>query len=367
MPRKPKGPWFNTRLRAWFVQLNGRQVRLADGRQNKVEAEREFHRIMAEQGRATRVSPTLSLCALRDLFLDYVIRELAGSTYEFYNIKTNQFCQFTGIDTDVSEIRPHHVTSWVNSRTWEQATRHGAITAIKRMFSWAKEEGHVDENPLVDMKRPGMTEFEQTQTEEEAKAILAKIKDEDFRDFLTVLYLTGCRSSEVMRMEASHLSPDGRTAVFPGKTTKKTKRLRMIALTPEVATICQRRAVEFPEGSIFRNTDGKPWNRNAVRCRFRRLRKTKGFENATAKLFRHGYITDGLEKGVPIATLAELAGHKDTRMISRVYSKLYERREHLNSAALAVRPGEPTQPSGSCAEVEAHPAGPTQDTSLPSA
>jgi integrase len=61
---------------------------------------------------------------------------------------------------------------------------------------------------------------------------------------------------------------------------------------------------------------------------------------ATAKSFRHGFITDALEAGVPIATVAELAGHRGTKMIERTYSKLRERKGHLRDAARKVRPGE---------------------------
>ena len=59
-----------------------------------------------------------------------------------------------------------------------------------------------------------------------------------------------------------------------------------------------------------------------------------------AYTFRHTFITDALEKGVPIASLAELAGHKGTRMISTIYSKLAQRRRHLSEMAAMAAPEE---------------------------
>ena len=89
-----------------------------------------------------------------------------------------------------------------------------------------------------------------------------------------------------------------------------------------------------PEGPLFRKHRGdRPWNRNAIRCRFKRLREKLGLEAGVVCYgLRHAFVTDALERGVPIATLAEIVGHADTKMISAVYSHLHERREHLRKA-----------------------------------
>ena len=118
-------------------------------------------------------------------------------------------------------------------------------------------------------------------------------------------------------------------------------------LTPGMVTLCAELAREHPEGPLFRNTRGRPWTRDAIRLRFRNLRERLGLpKGVVAYAFRHTYITDALEKGVPIASLAELAGHRDTRMISTVYSKLSQRRKHLAEMA-AKAAGEPEPQSRS--------------------
>jgi site-specific recombinase XerD len=47
---------------------------------------------------------------------------------------------------------------------------------------------------------------------------------------------------------------------------------------------------------------------------------------------RHAFVTDALERGVPIATLAQIVGHRDTKMIAQVYSHLHEKKKHLREA-----------------------------------
>jgi integrase len=81
-----------------------------------------------------------------------------------------------------------------------------------------------------------------------------------------------------------------------------------------------------PTGPLLRNRSGNPWTRHTLAHRFARLRRQLGLgKEATAKAFRHGFGTDGLEKGIPIATMAELMGHRSTKMLERHYSKLTPR------------------------------------------
>lgn len=47
----------------------------------------------------------------------------------------------------------------------------------------------------------------------------------------------------------------------------------VVYLTPPMVKLCTRLAAEHPEGPLFLNSRGKPWTRNAIRCRFRTLRK----------------------------------------------------------------------------------------------
>jgi site-specific recombinase XerD len=98
---------------------------------------------------------------------------------------------------------------------------------------------------------------------------------------------------------------------------------------------------ENPTGLVFRNTKGTAWTRHTIAHRFERLRtKLNLGPGATAYSLRHLFITDALERGVPIATVAVLVGHTDTTMISRVYSKLDERNKHLREAMDMARPSE---------------------------
>jgi integrase len=66
-----------------------------------------------------------------------------------------------------------------------------------------------------------------------------------------------------------------------------------------------------------------------------RLRKKLNLRNnLCAYELRHAFGTYGIVRGVDIATLAELMGHRDTTMISRVYGHLADQTDHLAAAVV---------------------------------
>jgi integrase len=192
-------------------------------------------------------------------------------------------------------------------------------------------------------KRPAVRRREKLLTPAEQEALFEAAGDQAFRDLLTALRVTGARPGEVMRVTAADVDPDACVWVLGRhKTADKTGKPRVIYLTPAMVGLSRRLCERHPAGPLFRNRAGRPWNRNAVRCRFRRLREKLGLDpGVVAYAFRHTWATDALERQVPIATVAELMGHSDTSMVSAHYSHLHERREHLRAAARAVRPSEP--------------------------
>ena len=128
--------------------------------------------------------------------------------------------------------------------------------------------------------------------------------------------------------------------VLKSKDYDRTGKLRHIYLTPAMVELTQTLCREHPTGPLFRNTRGEPWTVNAVRIRFRNLRERLKLDpRVCAYAFRHTFVTDALEKGVPIATVAELAGHADTKMVSQVYSHLSQKGEHLRQAMIQAVEG----------------------------
>jgi integrase/recombinase XerC len=147
---------------------------------------------------------------------------------------------------------------------------------------------------------------------------------------------TGCRPGEVARVTAADANPDlGVWVLAKHKTAKKTGKPRVIFLTPAMVDLTRRLMAAHPDGPLFRGPRGaKPFTRNGIRCRFRRLRaKLPHLTHFTAYSIRHTYCTTALVNGVGVAQVAELMGHSDTSMVSRVYGHPSGQLDHMREAA----------------------------------
>lgn len=337
--RKPSKPWYRKFNDTWYVTIRGEQIPLAKGKANKADAEHMFHRLMAGETPQAAKPSDLRVLAILDLFLNHAQQHNAKRTYEWYRDFLQDFSDRFGL-LRVEELRPFHVTRWLEAHPEWEGARWGAITAVKRAFNWAVEEGLFHENPIKKAKKPVMRRRKRFITQEERRKIFDNYpKGDCFRDFLFTLEQTGCRPGEVSTVTAEHVNLDlGVWILDEHKTEEKTGEPRVIILTPEMVELTRQLMAKHPEGPLFRNEDGRPWNRNAIRCRFRRVRKKlKLGGDLVAYLYRHAVCTDLLESGTGIAQAAEILGHKGTEMIMRHYSKLRERREHLRDQLKKAR------------------------------
>lgn len=336
--RRP-GIWFRESADAWYTTIGGKQRKLADGRKARSEAKQKLEDLLSREGRG----PAPTCREVFNLFLDSV--ELAVSrgersqhTYDGYERHLASASDAFG-STNAGDLKPLHVSRWIDGTTWGPTTRKAAITAVRGALNWAKRQGHLESNPIADIERPRAKRREAILTEEQADRVIMAIPDPEFRDLVVVLRETGARPGELAGLTAERVDvAAGRCRVVDKIRHRTGERLRDVYLTPTPLEIVARLAREHPDGPIFRNERGNPWSRHAMAQRCARLRKRLGMgPELSCYSLRHLYITSALERGVPIATVAVLVGHRDTQQIARVYSKLDRATDHLREAARAAR------------------------------
>ena len=86
-------------------------------------------------------------------------------------------------------------------------------------------------------------------------------------------------------------------------------------------------------GGRFRNSQGKPWTANSVRCRFRTLKRKMGMPELCATNLRHSWATNTLKNGMDSTTASILMGHRDPATLIRNYQHLVRDDEYLAKAA----------------------------------
>lgn len=353
---RPRKPWFRASKNAWYVEFAGAQVRLASGPKSiatREAAERALSRLTLEAaGEITPAAGQPSVAALCDLFLEFSHRHHEPATYRWYRDYLNDFCRRWGTLT-VTGLKPFHVSRWVDAHdSWGEGGRRCAITCVKRAFNYAEAEGVIAASPLRKVAKPRPKARDRVLSAGEREEILAAIKDREFRWFVFAMQETGCRPGEVRKVTAGHCDLDHGLWVFAEhKTAKKTGLPRVVYLTEPMVALCRDLVARHPEGPIFRGPRGqRPFSKNAIRCRFRRLRAAlphlKPFISYT---YRATFATDALEKGVGIAHVAELLGHRNTDMVMRHYSRIGQKLQHMREAAERAANGNQRPPHGDAA------------------
>ena len=323
--RQPK-PFYRKQTSSWYVQLNGKQHNLGP---DEKAAWGKYHDLMA-----SRPAPADETTLVGDLlgrFLEWTKLHRKPATFDWYALYVGSFGNFVG-SRPTTDIKPHHVTRWLDSNGWKDTTRCCAIRAIKRAFNWAVEEGYLDSSPIRKIKRGKPKRRERIISPAEWDQLLAAVPDAEFRDLLAFARETGCRPQEARAIEDRHLDLANGLIILPASEAKG-ERSRPIYLNDAALALVKRLAEANPSGHVFRNTRGGAWTSSAVLSRWRRLRKKTGMEGVCQYSIRHTFATDSLMAGVDSIVVAELMGHADATMVARTYQHLAKNPQYLRQAA----------------------------------
>ncbi len=341
-------PWFRSSKNAWYVEHQLKQVRLGEhpaelpppkksktGWNPPPAIMEAFYRLMASDPASLPKPDKILTAVLCDVFLQHSEKHHCNDTFINYRHFLQSFCVSYG-RLPACELKPFHVTRWLDANpSWTGGRRH-AVIAVKRAFSWAEEQGILTPNPVKGVKADGVKKRTRVLTPEEQQQILDTIRDKPFKRFFKALLATGCRPSEVARVTAANVNLELGVWVFEQhKTAKKVHKPRVIYLTPEMVELSRELMAANPEGPLFRGPRlNRPISRNAIRIRFRRLRaKLPHLAHFVAYNARHSYATAALVNGVGVAQVAELLGHTSTEMVSSTYGHLAGQVAHMREAA----------------------------------
>ncbi|MGA2065866.1 MAG: hypothetical protein ABSG86_12910 [Thermoguttaceae bacterium] len=386
MARRAK-PWYWKARKIWCVYHNGEKIPLGPDRD---EAFHYYHEIMAKSQQKRQPVQWGAIAAILDDFLTWTEENRAPRTYSRYRDFIQSFVSHCG-RRGIGTLNASHVTAWLNSQKgWNSTTNRNATAALQRGFNWAVGNRGLDRNPIRGMEKPEAKTRTTIITAEEFDAFLSHVDDTAFRDLLIVSYDAGGRPQETKHLETRHVQIDKQRAVIPAGEAKGGISRAIYFPTERSLDIIKRLVEEYPTGPLFRNNKGNPWTGFAVKLRFERLQiaigrremagrglvsavtdeaieklvgklsKTrvnratgKKTEKTVAELrrearsrlvtmeakqyarrhcqydLRHTFVTRKLKAGVDSHLVAALAGHKDTKMIDKVYSPVADDHEFM--------------------------------------
>lgn len=276
---------------------------------------------------------TLTFSQLAAKFLAWAARCRRPSTVNVYRLFLRKFVEHFG-DLVVADVRPCHLMEF--GKTWH------ACQAVKRLFFWGHiEAGILASNPLARVKHPRKGYRRRVLTRAELVNLLRGCK-RDLRNLLIGYRETYARPQELRLATWENLQGDnpdvgtrealllGRAAIVlydfkDAQRRQDGERPRVIVLSPRACRLLLRLFDRTNEstGPIFTTCAGRGWTANALRCRFRRLRKklvikrdSRG-ETIVPYTFRHTGATAAAAAGVRDRLLADVLGHVETKTTSR--------------------------------------------------
>lgn len=265
-------------------------------------------------------------------------------TAEFYEGQLKRLLPKIG-HIDAMDVRPYHLLDW--RQTWH------LIWSVQRLYSWAAAEMKMlPSNPLAELKRPDLGKRKRVLSPREI-ALALRASKRDFRRFILAARECVARPQEVRELEWSHLRWQGgfrerdaalrsgaayfELAEYKGRERRKDPdEPRIIPISPRLGRLLARLARNRSMcGLIFTTSKGKPWDRNSLRERMRRVRRrinvplaVKG-EKVVCYTLRHSGATNLAAAGMQTSVLQLLLGHADIKTTQRY---LHVRKQHLLDA-----------------------------------
>lgn len=319
-----------TRRRAWFVELDGKQVKLGDAdKKTKVPPDEvllEYHRLMANGGLLTdreREQATVPVVAEAFIASKAEKRPKTIKACMFY---MQPFAEkFNG--RRISSVKTAEVLDFVKkTKTWGSGTKHNAIIYIKGLFKWSYAKGFIDRDTMIDLANPYPAPTrERGITLEEFDILINGTIDNQFKAVLRFLRDVGCRPGDLCKLSARHLHSELPMATLQPdehKTGGRTGKVKDLYLTASIDSELRELARTYPDSPLLRNTEGNPWTTDTIEKRFTSLRERLGLpKHVIPYTSRHALITRLVDLGTPLATIAKIVGHKSTETIMSSYYK----------------------------------------------
>lgn len=328
--REPK-PFFRKQTQSWYVRLGKQFIPLG---KDKEAAFEKYHAIMAKRRKETPVS-TDSVRKLLDLYWNWLINNRAETTSDRRKPRLKSFGLFVSPKLTIRQLKPHHVQSWMDQEFagCSDTTKHTLITTINVAMNWAVEQGYIDSNPLKRMRKPRPQVRQEFVPEALWPDIIKVASPDQFRDFVKVMLSAGSRPEEMFKVEARHFDPEHRRLALEIKDSKGRRRSRVIYLPDVAHEVVARLAKRYPEGPLFRNSVGNPWNKDSIADAFDRVKAKLKMQRLCATMMRHSFAHQRLTNGQDTHIVSKLMGHVDGRMLETRYGHLDQNSEFMHAEA----------------------------------
>jgi len=257
-------------------------------------------------------------------FLSYLLyeRKRSEETVKGYRLDLLDFLEFLKKEgvKGLGEVTYHHLRSYVSflsKKGLKKASVARKVSSIRSFFKWLRREGYIEKNPSALLSSPKYRRpLPRWLTEEETVRLLEVPGSEvpqGIRDraIVELLYSTGMRVGELLRLRLSDLNLEQRLIRVKGKGGKE----RLVPFGEKAFLALSeylniREAFGPKEDFVFLNRFGKRLSQRWVQKSLKAYALKGGiFKPVTPHLLRHTFATHLLDRGADLRAIQELLGH----------------------------------------------------------
>lgn len=254
------------------------------------------------------------------LFLDAKkIEGCSQRTIQYYRVTVEHL--LSQVKSEIRRISTEEIRSYLSEYQQKSGCSNVTIDNIRRnissFFSWLEEEDYILKSP---MKR-----IHKIRTKTVVKNVISDESIEQMRDFckeirdlaiIDLLYSTGIRVGELVRLNREDIDLEERECIVYGKGNKERKVYFDAKAKVHLKEYIDSRQDENP--ALFVTLDA-PHDRlqiSGVEIRLRKLGKKLNLDKIHPHKFRRTMATRAIDKGMPIEQVQKLLGHSqiDTTM-----------------------------------------------------
>ncbi len=270
-------------------------------------------------------------------FLEY-LENLDADTKRAYTLDLNAFILNFEEDISINQISTNHLKIYLNNLKTKDnkrvsvSTQNRHYATLKRFFDWLKKENYIQENLFENLKRrrPNKDLGEvpsgsiiRSLTQDQIEQLLQNLKEFELREqvLFLLIYTTGLRISEALKLKIEDIQEDGSILVRSTKGNKPRKTFVGKILKPllkKYISKLEKNSWLFP--SIKLSAESMSYGR--ARQLFTKI--SQGIKNydgskITIHQLRHTFATERVGY-IDSILLMDLMGHSDIRTTLR-YAK----------------------------------------------
>lgn len=311
-------PWFRKSSNAYYLTLNGQQIRLGT---TKEEADEAYRTLLFERGLNSVSKSKVTMRQLIDEYWAWAKSRCAHSTVDRRRPLVNSLWNFVPAALLAEDVNPILIDRWIETFDARSpstvATRQ---TLASTILNWGVRMGMLSRNPLANMPRARARIRQDFLDAETVARVIKAAPNQEAHDLIVFLADTGARPQEAFKAQACHLQGD--KLVWPIWDSKGQRSSRVIYLPERALAVVRRLAAAHPHGPLFRAPTGSAWNKENTKRMLHQVRDDVGLKTLCATMFRHSFAHHRLAAGQDAAVVAKLMGHVSTDMVFKRYGHL---------------------------------------------